>query len=107
HPVGLVAVRRPHLLAVQDVVVTVVHRTRLQAGEVRAGARLGISLAPPDLAANDPRQVLALLLLVAGLEQQWSDHLEPEADERRGRPLSPPLPRAAPVPPPPEPARPA
>src|SRR5262249_60920495 len=61
------------------------HGARLQAGKVRARARLRISLAPADLAANDPREMLALLLLVAGLEQERSDHLEPEADECRSQ----------------------
>src|SRR5262249_61561591 len=56
-----------------------------EARQVRARARAGISLAPADLAATDPREMLALLLLVAGLEQEGSDHLEPEADECRSQ----------------------
>src|SRR5439155_11517018 len=70
-------------LAVHDEDVAVAHRTSLEAGEVRAGAGLGIALTPPDVAAHDGRQVLPLLLLGADVEEQRSDHGEAEADERR------------------------
>ena len=50
-PVGLVGVGGPDLLAVQDEVVAVAHGAGLERREVRAGARLGVALAPADLAA--------------------------------------------------------
>ena len=58
-PVGVVRAGGPDLLAVDDVVVAIAHGARLQAGEVAAGARLAVALAPDDLAARDARQVLA------------------------------------------------
>src|SRR5690606_1666991 len=85
HPVRLVRVRGPDLLAVHDEVVAVEHRARLERGEVAAGARLRVALTPADLAAHDLRQVLPLLLLGAELEQGRADHREAEADQRRGQ----------------------
>ena len=82
HPVGPVGVRRPDLLAVDDEVVAVEHGARLQAREVRAGAGLGVALAPANLAADDARQVLALELVAALVKEQRSDHRQAEADER-------------------------
>ena len=51
-PVGLVGVAGPDLLAVDQPVVALVLAAGLQAGEVGAGAGLGIALAPADLAAG-------------------------------------------------------
>ena len=66
-----------------DEVVAVADGLGLQAREVGAGAGLGVALAPADLAADDRRQVLALQLLAALLEEERADHREAEADERR------------------------
>ena len=55
-PVGLVGVGGPDLLAVDQPVVALVLALGLQAGEVGAGAGLGIALAPADLAVHDLRQ---------------------------------------------------
>ena len=63
--VGDLRVRRPDLLAGDDVVVAVAHRLRAQRREVRAGARLGEALAPHVVAPEDAGQVLRLLLGVA------------------------------------------
>ena len=50
-PVGVVGIARPDLLAVDDVIVAVALGAGLQGGEVRSGVRLGVALAPADLAA--------------------------------------------------------
>src|SRR5882757_12033 len=50
-------VRGPDLGAVDDVVVAVAHGAGFQRGEVGAGARLGIALAPVILAGENFRQI--------------------------------------------------
>src|SRR5581483_1376594 len=55
----------PDLLAVDDVVVAVLRRARLQRGEVGARAWLAEALAPDRVALDDRRQVFPLLLLRA------------------------------------------
>ena len=54
-------VARPHLLAVEDIMVAVADRAGGQAREVGPGSRLRIALAPPVLARHDARQVMRLL----------------------------------------------
>src|ERR1700722_7836733 len=58
---------------------------RAQRGEVRAGAGLGIALAPADFAARDAGQVGRLLLRRAEREQGGAEHGEAEAGARRPR----------------------
>src|SRR5262249_15715116 len=53
--------RRPHLLAGDDPLVTVLDRLRAEAREVGARARLGEQLAPRVLAVEDAQQALLLL----------------------------------------------
>ena len=72
-PVAVMRARRPHLLAVDDPLVAVAHRSSAQTGEVGAGAGLGEQLAP-DLVAVQHRRQEPLLLLVA-----------PPRDDRRAR----------------------
>src|SRR5262249_47492765 len=63
-PIGPMGGRRPRLLAVHYIiVVTLAHGPGAQVGEIGAGARLGIALAPLYLGAADAGQE-ALLLLV-------------------------------------------
>ena len=81
HRIRLVSVRGPDLLPVQDVVVAVTDRPRLQAREIGAGARLGVTLAPADLAPHDGREMHALQLFAALVEQEWADHREAEPGE--------------------------
>ena len=50
--------------------VVVLHRPRLQRGQVRPGSRLGIALREYDLAGEDAREVLFLLVLVAMDDQR-------------------------------------
>ena len=57
-PVGVLRAGGPDLLAVDQPVVALVLALGLQAGEVGAGAGLGVALAPAQLAADDRRQVL-------------------------------------------------
>ncbi len=65
--------RGPDLLAVDDEVVAVSDATRLDRGEVRAGAGLGVALTPLDFASNHWRQELRLLLLGAVHEDRGAD----------------------------------
>ena len=60
---GRVGQRRPHLLAVDDPLVTVAHRPGGEAGHVRSGAGLAEELAP-DLLAREERAEVARPLLV-------------------------------------------
>src|SRR5262245_19420 len=69
--VGDLGEARPDLLPAHDQLVAVDDGARLQGGEIRAGARLGEALAPHHLAAQDPREMKALLLF------------GPASDERR------------------------
>ena len=89
-PVGVIRVRRPDLLAVDDVVVAVACRAGLQRSEVGAGIRLGIALAPADQPCCDLRQMLLLLRLGAVFEQRRPEHGDAErgqaAAARRSRP---------------------
>jgi hypothetical protein len=80
-PVGLVGVGRPHLLAVDRVIVAAIFGAGLERGEIGPGIRLGIALAPADLTAADRWQVLALLLLAAELEQCRAEHGNAEGVE--------------------------
>ena len=62
-----VRVRDPRLRAGEHVAaVRLLHRARLQAGDVAAGARLGRRVAHLDRLAREPAEVLLLLLLGAG-----------------------------------------
>ena len=83
NPVGLVAIARPDLRAVHEVVIALVVGARLERRQIGAGAWLGIALAPANLAAHDLRNVLLLLFLVAVLEQCRSEHRDAEGRERQ------------------------
>ena len=84
-PVGIVGIGRPDLLAVDDKIIAVAFGAGLQRGEVGAGIRLGITLAPADEARGDLGQMLLLLRLVAELEQRRPQHPDAEARQRRAR----------------------
>src|SRR3954470_13026880 len=51
----------------------------LERGEVGARPRLGITLAPPNIAARDLRQKALLLFLITVFEQGRPEHRDPEA----------------------------
>ena len=73
-PVGAVGVGRIDLLAVDEPLVAVADRARLQRGEVGAGARLGVALRPSDLAPEGGGQEARLLLLGAVRDQRRAEH---------------------------------
>src|SRR6185312_11260163 len=81
-PVGEVGVAGPDLLAIDQPVVALVLAAGLQRGEVRPRARLGVALAPADLAVDDLRDVLGLLLFAGELQQHRPQHPQPERGER-------------------------
>ncbi len=85
HPVGDVRERRPHLLAVDHVVVAVLHRPRLQRGQVGAGVRLGVALAPDLLAGEDLRGIPLLLRLGPVRDDRGPGHADAEDVEHRRR----------------------
>ena len=84
-PVGVVGVGRPDFLAVDDVVVAVGDRAGLQRGEIGAGVRLGIALAPADQPRGDLRQMLFLLGLGAVLQKRRPEHGNAERGQRLPR----------------------
>ena len=84
-PVRLVGIRGPDLLAVDQVMITLVFAARLQAGEVRSRARLRIPLAPAGLALQDVGDEAQLLFVITELEQRRAEHPEAEREERRAR----------------------
>ena len=79
--VGELGMGGPDLGAVDDVVVAILHRRGLQAGEVRAGTRFGIALAPVMLAGEHLRQVVRLLLGRAVFEQHRGKHAQPQGNQ--------------------------
>ena len=83
NPVGMLRQRRPGLVAVDDVMVAVAHRLGADRCEVGARARLGITLAPPVLAGEDPRQKFLLLRFVAERIDDRADHGDAERQWRQ------------------------
>ena len=82
YPVGMLRERGPGLVAVDDVMVAVAHRLGAEGSEVGAGAGLGIALAPPVLARENPRQKLLLLRLIAERIDDGTDHGDAERQRR-------------------------
>ena len=77
-PVGPVGLARPHLLAVDHPLAAVELGAGLDVGEVGAGARLAVALAPQLGAGHDPGQEAVALLVGAegdqrGAEQRLAD----------------------------------
>ncbi len=83
-PVRVLGQGDPGLLAIDDVLINAAYRARFQRGEVRARARLGISLAPPILGGRDPWKKAPLLLRIAEGHDHRPNHLEPEWQQGRG-----------------------
>ena len=84
-PVGVIGVAGPDLRAVDEPVVALVFGLGLQPGEVGSRARLRVALAPADLAPDDRRNELLLLLFVRELQERRAEHPEAEAVQRRAR----------------------
>ena len=80
-PVGEVGERVPHLLAVDDPLVTVSHRFGRETGEVGTGAGFGEQLTPLLLAREHRSQEAALLLVAAVGDDRGAG----ERHEERGR----------------------
>ncbi len=78
-PVGPLRERRPHLLTRDHPLVSVAHRAGLHVGEVGAGVRLGVALAPDLGAGEDPGEEPALLLVGAEVDDGRSE--KPLADD--------------------------
>jgi len=65
NPVRVLRAGGPDLLAIHDKIIAVIHRARLQASEIRASPRLGVSLAPDDVSAQCRLEEAIFLLLRA------------------------------------------
>src|SRR5262249_41866349 len=83
HVVGDMGAGGPDLGAVDDVVVAVAHRARLEAGEVGARAGLGIALAEHDVTRDDPGHVPGLLLGRADLHDHRPAHARAHGEDAR------------------------
>ncbi|MCY1450519.1 hypothetical protein D9M71_673330 [compost metagenome] len=59
------------------------HGAGLEAGQVRARARLAIALAPPVFAAEDAWKVMRLLHRAAELHDHRGNHVDAEGDQAR------------------------
>ena len=81
-PVAVLAERGPGLLAVDDVLVALALGLGLDRGEVGAGARLAVALAPPHFAARDAGQEALLLLGSAERHDHRRDHHRAEGHDR-------------------------
>src|SRR6267154_717950 len=68
--------RGPHLLAIDDEVVTPVDGARAQAGEIAAGLWLRIALAPELVGAEDARQVPLFLLLRSPMNERRAQQVQ-------------------------------
>src|SRR4051794_35585352 len=84
-PVGVVGVGGPDLRPRDDEIVAVALGAGLQRGEIGAGVRLGVTLAPADLARRDLWQMLFLLGLITVLEQSRPEHPDAKTRQRRTR----------------------
>src|SRR6202030_1843357 len=79
----------PHFLSVDYEGVAVEHRARLQARQVGAGARFGVTLAPDFLAGEHLEQVALFLLIGAEMHDSRADSIYRElvgAVERQPEP---------------------
>src|SRR5208282_4302781 len=82
--------RGPHFLPVDDEVVAILDRARLQRGQVGARTRLGISLAPDFFGFHYRRDIAPLLLLGPPMQQRrpekrgaHPEHRRPDASPRQ------------------------
>ena len=80
--VGVVGARGPHLLPVDDELVTMTDRCGAQRGQVGAGLRLGVTDGEMDVTGEDPGQKLLLLLVGAVHLQRGSHGLQRDQRQR-------------------------
>src|SRR5579872_6250822 len=85
NPVRLVGIRRPDLLAVDEIMITLVNGLGTKARKVGTRARFGIALAPADFALHDAGEKLLLLFLARIFEQNRPQHPDAERHQRRAR----------------------
>ena len=85
NPVRLVGIGGPDLLAVDQIVITLVLALGHQRREIGAGIRLGIALRPADLATGDAGQMLKLLLMRAIFQECRAEHPDAEGLQRDAR----------------------
>src|SRR4029453_19389532 len=76
--------RGPHFLPVDQVMVAAVLGARAKARQVGAGPGLGEALGPDLVRVEDLRQVLALLLVGAPVDDGRAHEVEPHARQHRG-----------------------
>src|SRR5438552_1735323 len=76
----------PPLLAVDDVMIALIHRARPEAREVRAGVGLGKALAPDLVGIEDRGKMAALLLVGAPVDDRGPHEVEAHAPGQDGRP---------------------
>ena len=84
--VGATGEGGPHLLAVDDVLVTVAHGAGLERGEIGAGLRLGVADAEVDVTGEDRREEELLLPLGAVVHDGRAHGVEREHGDRRTGP---------------------
>ena len=71
-PIGEMGARGPHLLPIDDEMITQVYGTGTQAGEIAAGIGLRIALAPQLVSTEDARQMTLLLLFGSPMDESWA-----------------------------------
>ena len=76
HVGGVLGEGRPGLLTVDDELIAIGDCLGLEAGQIRAGIRFGISLAPDFLAGANFWQITRALFRGAVADQQRADHLD-------------------------------
>jgi hypothetical protein len=85
-PVRELGARGPDLLTVDEEVVALVHRARLEPGQVRSRARLGEALAPDVLGGENARHEARLLRRRPHFDQGGSDHADARIARQHRRP---------------------
>ncbi|GEM_PF-6012341 len=85
HPVRVLGKSDPSFVPIDNVVIAFEHGARLQRGQVRACARLGIALAPPIVTRKDARQIMLLLLIASEGHDHRPHHAKTETNQVRRR----------------------
>ena len=77
HPVGVHGMAGPDLAAVDDVLLSIADRRRVQVRQVGASVRLAVALTPHLLHAGDLAEVAVLLLLGPQRQEYRAQHVQP------------------------------
>src|ERR1700732_912005 len=78
YPICMLRQCRPSLVAIDDVVMTILYRAGPQAGEIRPGARLRVALAPPVVPRQDRGQEAFALAGVSESVDYRTNHRQAE-----------------------------